>query len=272
MVDFAKLHKRARHDIRVCIQAWSETLRDVLGDKIEFMYAKGSGIKRWDTPIDYVPLLSDVDIHLFFKNDFDFFTDAEDHLERSLEILTEHEERFRAIEPDPLHFPRSQLVILNKIMKEDWFVPPRLKDIQPVFGEPHIEEEAVPERIRFVDRWRLEEIESFLQFIPLSLVDRSGPDYWNLVRRMSWRVSPAPVRLLTQTHPDPGEVWGWNRTRVLDELAERGLEQLASHYRKYYEAGWDLFLSDLKSTEAYRQLVFHGYHVMRLSLETVRRL
>ncbi len=46
MVDFATLHKAARHDVRMCIQAWSETLRKFLGEKLDYVYAKGSAVKR----------------------------------------------------------------------------------------------------------------------------------------------------------------------------------------------------------------------------------
>ncbi|MCF2136610.1 MAG: hypothetical protein K9W43_05140 [Candidatus Thorarchaeota archaeon] len=272
MADYSLLHKQARHDIRVCIQAWSETFRGILGDSVEYMYAKGSAVKAWDSPIDYVPMLSDVDIHIYFRDDTDFFTGHDDPLQRSLDILVEHERRFKAIEPHPLHYPRSQITVLNTMMHEEWYTPPRLADIRPVFGTLPPEKQVPPEKVRFVDRWRIEEYEPIVQGIPLSLVDRSGPDYWVLVRRLSWRVSPAPFRLLTQSHPDPLEVWSWNRTRILQELEARGYDDLASHYRQYYEAGWDLFLSGLESTTAYRQIVAHGYHVLQETLRILGRL
>ncbi|MHA2065893.1 MAG: hypothetical protein ACXABY_16100, partial [Candidatus Thorarchaeota archaeon] len=62
MTDFALLHKKARHDIRMCLQAWIEILHDELGERIDYVYSKGSSMKNWDSPIDYVPVLSDVDI------------------------------------------------------------------------------------------------------------------------------------------------------------------------------------------------------------------
>ncbi|HID08492.1 MAG TPA: hypothetical protein EYP10_15250 [Armatimonadetes bacterium] len=136
MVDYAKLHKAARHDVRVCIQAWSEILRQFLGDRLDYMYAKGSAVKAWDSPIDYVPVLSDVDIHIRLTDDGGFFADVNDPFKFSMSFITEHEQRFYELEPEPLHFPRSQIVILNMVEKEEWYVPPRLDNITVIVGSP----------------------------------------------------------------------------------------------------------------------------------------
>ena len=69
MVDFSKFHKAARHDVRMCIQAWSETVQKFFSDRLDYMYAQGSAVKRWDSPIDYVPILSDVDLHIHLTDD-----------------------------------------------------------------------------------------------------------------------------------------------------------------------------------------------------------
>ncbi len=272
MVDFSKIHKSARHDVRVCIQAWSETLQEFFGTRLDFIYTKGSAVKAWDSPIDYVPILSDVDVHFHLTDDGPIFADADTAFDTSMKILEEHERRFYMIEPAPLHFPRSQLSHLNAIKKEEWYTPPRPQDVTVVIGNPPFDTFPDPDRIRVIDKWRTEETASVIQRIPVSLIDRSGPDYWTLVRRLSWRVSPAPVRLLTQAHPDPAEVWSWNRTKIVEELNKAGYTELASHYTDYYMAGWDMFLSGLKSVDAYRHLLFHGYHILRMCLEQIRRL
>ena len=41
----------------------SHLVTDNFGNELKYAYTKGSGIKPWDTPIDYVPILSDIDIH-----------------------------------------------------------------------------------------------------------------------------------------------------------------------------------------------------------------
>ena len=49
-------------------------VRDVLlaqlpADEIRDIYLTGSTVKPWDSPLDYVPEVSDVDIHVSFRND-----------------------------------------------------------------------------------------------------------------------------------------------------------------------------------------------------------
>ncbi len=51
------------------------------------------------------------------------------------------------------------------------------------------------------------EIEHVLCRLPMSSIDKSGLDFWYLIRRLVWHVSPAPVRLLTQVVKEPEEVW-----------------------------------------------------------------
>ena len=58
--DYGRLLERARADIEHAILAWTEALRETLGERLSYVYAKGSAVKRWDSPIDYVPILSDL--------------------------------------------------------------------------------------------------------------------------------------------------------------------------------------------------------------------
>ena len=50
-----------------------EVLLDLVpNEAVHGIYMKGSGLKEWDTPIDYVPEISDVDIHIQFYDDADW--------------------------------------------------------------------------------------------------------------------------------------------------------------------------------------------------------
>ena len=44
-------------------------LEFVKADNLEGVYAKGSSLKPWDSPLDYVPELSDVDVQVLLKDD-----------------------------------------------------------------------------------------------------------------------------------------------------------------------------------------------------------
>ncbi len=99
-------------------------------------------------------------------------------------------------------------------------MPPRLQDITVMFGSPKFNYLPPVERVRAIDRQRLEEVILILQDIPLSMIDRSGLDFWSLIRRLTWHVPPAPVRLLTQFKSDPFEVWSWN-SKIQDKSRQR---------------------------------------------------
>ncbi|MHA2379643.1 MAG: hypothetical protein ACXADS_10210 [Candidatus Thorarchaeota archaeon] len=263
MADFFQLHKSARHDVRVCLQVWTELLRESQGERLDFAYAKGSSVKKWDSAIDYVPVLSDVDIHVHLTDEEGMFAGEDDPFKCSMELSRTFEERFYEREPEPLHLPRSQVVLLNDALKQERFSPPRLDDIQSIVGQPRFSFTPSPQDIREHDLQNLQELGDFLGTVPMRTLDRAGFDYWSLIRYMTWRVAPTPVRLITQTHDDPMEVWTWNRTRITSELKALGYERLEQHYRGFYEAGWRLFLSQFRGSEDYRGVVTSGYYVLK---------
>jgi hypothetical protein len=94
------------------------------------------------------------------------------------------------------------------------------------------------------------------------IFDRTGLDFWAVIRVMTWKVSPSPIRLLTQNHPDPIDVWSWNRTKILSALKHEWFEKLAKHFHGFYDAGWRLFLSGFKDLAAFRETAVNGYYVL----------
>lgn len=60
--------EKLRKDIDFMVKTAKEVLLKNFGKNIVGIYFKGSASKKWDSHIDYVPELSDVDIHILFKN------------------------------------------------------------------------------------------------------------------------------------------------------------------------------------------------------------
>lgn len=274
--DYSSLHKRARHDVRMCIQAWSDILRSVLGDRIEYLITKGSAVKSWESPIDYVPIVSDVDLHLSLKSGT-IFSEADDPIAMALSISERYNKLFLEMEPNPLHIPRPQLLLVSALkdtlMNDDGlFVPPRLKDVRVVIGQPSFPDEIDADQIREVDRSNILKEEEYIGWAPMGAIDRSGLDYWSMMRRMTWRIGPAPYRVLTQSHDDPVEVWSWNRTRLHKELLDQGYVDLANNYESFYMNGWKAFFSDFKSDEALRNMILSGVRVLSLSVNEIQKM
>ena len=265
MTDYDRLHEIAREDVHTCIEAWKEILSDK-DREIEYAYTKGSATKKWDSPIDYVPEISDVDIHVFPTHDG--FLNPSNEFADAMKISEMYETLFHDNRQNALHMPRSQIMTISKLEGSvEGYCPPRITDVQILFGNPEQKEIPDIETIRRYDITNLQGLEEFLKPMPMRAVDRAGLDFWYIIRAMTWRVSPSPVRILTQSHEDPFDLWSWNRTRIEQELKNQNYEQIADSYRGFYMSGWDLFLSDFKSLSAYRSVVTHGYNLLKQCLE-----
>ena len=123
------------------------------------------------------------------------------------------------------------------------------------------------ENIRNTDKGKLLENQEYLNSIPEKLLDRTELDLWVLIRRISWRISPTPIRLLTQLdNICPKEAWSWNRTKVCNVLRENGYFEIADNYEAYYKKCWELFLTKFDNTEIFHEAIKLGVKVMYLSI------
>jgi hypothetical protein len=263
MPDYSKLMTQAKDDTKCATEVWSDLLPEFLGSRLESMYTKGSASKPWDSHIDYVPTISDVDIHITLKNDKPLFSSYSEDFDKAIEISRQCEEEFIRRRPNHLHIPRMQVIETRFLQQHDRYTPPRLQDIVVLYGKPKI-----PKRMPKADTIRANDIENIIELkeylhdMPRHMIDRTGLDWWSTIRNMTWRVSPSPVRIITQTHPDPIDVWSWNRTKIHDTLLERGYEKLAKYYHGFYDAGWRLFFSGFRDLKAFRETAVNGYYVL----------
>jgi hypothetical protein len=264
--------EKVKQEVHSCIDTWKTIFETRFGGRIEYAYAKGSGVKEWDSPIDYVPVLSDVDIHVKLRGS-SLFGGPESATEQALEASREYEELFLRENPDPLHVPRTQIIVLDEVMKSpDFLLPLESCGIHVIMGEPDLRKTPDFDRIRAVDLENLMELGDILRRLPMNAVDRSGLDLWYLIRRLVWHVSPAPVRLLTQLVEDPEEAWEWNRTKVCEKLEEHGFPEVSKMYREYYLLGWETFFTDFRDTQLMRVAISKAHEVLKYSLHHAKRI
>jgi hypothetical protein len=165
-----------------------------------------------------------------------------------------------------------QVIETRFLLQSEKYTPPRPQDIQILYGEPHLQEQPSPDTIRSVDLERIFDESEFLDDLPRRILDRTGLDWWAIIRIMCWRVSPSPVRILTQKHPNPLEVWSWNRTTTHRELLKKGYDTIASYYHGFYDSGWNLFLSEFKGLSEFRDVASNGYKLLVECLKEARRI
>jgi hypothetical protein len=271
MHDWSDLQKRARSDVEAGLAAWISVLKEELDSRIKYAYTKGSATKKWDSPIDYVPTISDVDIHIMLADDDLLLSGSSESFEESMYLSKRYEEEFLCLQSDHLHVPRSQIMTINRLSTVVEYVPPRPQDIRALVGEMPEHKIQDSAEIRRIDRQKLMDYHEYLERLPNRILDRTGLDYWFIIRELCWRVSPAPVRLLTQIKDDPLELWSWNRTSIEKELRANEFDDIADYYRAFYHQGWDLFLSEFKSSEAYRNCITAGYYTLVKCREAVQK-
>jgi len=272
MPDWIDLQERARKDVEAGLKAWVTVLKEDLGSRILYAYAKGSALKKLESPIDYVPIISDLDIHIMLADDDSLLSGSSGSFEEAIHFSKRYEDEYLLQNPRHLHVPRTQIMTINRLTSKLEYVPPRHQDIRKLIGDMHEPIHQSDDDIRRIDRDNLLNYQEYIEALPRRLFDRTGLDYWFIIREMCWRVSPAPVRLLTQITEDPLDVWSWNRTTILKKLQSTDYLEIAEHYRDFYLHGWDLFLSNFTSSEAYRNCITAGYYTLTKCREEVQNI
>jgi hypothetical protein len=242
-------------------QAYVHALVTVMGpDAVLGIYVKGSAYRPWDSLVDYVPELSDVDIHV--RVGPDAFGDLSS-LEVAIDVADCALTRFVDRVDDPAHIPRPQLQSLNELEEMPGYLGSPVGSLRTLFGEAYDGED----RDAYSDA-RASDVRRFMfdaDFIrdelPSKVIDRPGAGFWKAISRITWRVGPAGPRLLSWSGMHPFDAWSLNRTSVIAALRERGLDMVAEAYGDFYLAGWDGFRSNFQDTDA-----------ARLALRSVDRL
>ena len=257
---------RAKKDVDLAIKTWKRLLVEFF-PSVEYAYAKGSAVKPWHSPIDYVPILSDLDIHAKFSTGLG---DSENmSIETSLELASAYREEME--KKSDLHIPRIQLVSIDEIQKLDKYVPPDASSVKPMIGTPSFPPRPDDDTIRSgLCTWIAEaEAANYANSLAPSLWDRSGPDWWIALRRLSWRVSPSGFRVLSQYSYSPWETWKMNRSSVVKELRGIGLSLFADYYEQYYLLCWELFFSGFSDEKLFVACVKKAVDVLKTSASSV---
>ena len=252
--------ERLRAEIQAMLEALTDALTDVIPtERWRGLYFKGSASKIWHAPCDYVPELSDVDLHLWLHDE----TDAAqlDSTEAALSFAERTEQGYQARVPRPLHWPRPQVMILNTHLKQpNW----ARSAVTVLHGEAYPGE--VPDPL--ADAEMLREMTAQALGLGESLIDKPGPYTWVALRAINWRISPAPSRLLSAL--GAGEwAWGQPRSVLLGELRSCGLGEVADQFEAYYRLAWLAFGSGWRDGAAMRQTVRAGLEALKAAVASL---
>lgn len=232
------------------------------------VYAKGSTCRPWNSLIDYVPELSDVDIHVRLARGYEGLADSIDFaLDVGEAALAEYVDRF----PSHRHIPRPQVTFLQHLESAIGYLPSTAGSVRTLVGEEYeVGTEVEYAHAAATDAERFRADAGFvLEELAGKVIDRPGRLMWPLVSRLTFRIAPAGPRLLTQLGMTPYRAWSLNRTAIAGELAERGHDELGGHYADFYLAGWAGFESGFTDTSAARRALMAAYRLYEDGREVV---
>jgi hypothetical protein len=260
-----------RKEIKNMCDVFVHVLIEAVPEKeVTGVYLKGSAQKEWDSPLDYVPEISDLDIHLLFANDTGVITYLGTS-ESALDIQQKVELRFFRQIPDPYHVPRVQLMVLNELLKEPDFCASPRGTISVLYGRAY-SYPAGPdeEHVRRTDCTYLLEQEKYLLNYPQHAIDKYAKYLWHSLRTMVWHVSPTAPRVLSILGVPFERTWSVNRTTMVTLLDEKGQHELARNYGQFYINAWEYFLSHYENTDAGRAAARSGIRVLQKGIELAR--
>ena len=257
---------RLRHELSCMAEAIVETLLDrIPKDEIRAIYLKGSAKKRWDTPIDYVPEASDLDIHLWFHDD-DWEQSLFSDIDQAIAVQLDIGARYRRKCLQPIHIPRPQIMIMNTLLRRPGYMHSPPDSASVLFGNDYpVVEYSATEEIKRNKCHDLLNFADILERYPYRVFDRPDKHLAELLRDLSFRVSPVGPILLQLAGGDPMTVWSMNRTRVTRALEDIGEGSLATDYVGYFLARWRWFLSSGDDLDALRDAVRTALKVLERS-------
>lgn len=229
-------------------------------DAVAGIYAKGSARKPWDSPVDYVPELSDVDFHVLFSHDGE--AERPDSIETAMIMSRSLENEYRQRVPSPVHVPRLQVINANELHREPDFIYSAPNTVETLYGLPYPAPELNSAKSQAAARANLLSHDMFLRQLPSTMHDKYGKHLWEALRPMNWRIGPTGPRVLELRGTPYLHAWGINRTAIIALLREIGEEDLADDYAAYYLAGWRYFLSGRLDGEAARNAILAGWRVL----------
>jgi hypothetical protein len=233
---------------------------------------KGSSLKPWDSPLDYVPELSDVDLHVLFEEDVPPYERHFSRLESALDMQRHLDEGFRRRIPHPIHVPRIQMIVANVLHREPNFVPAPQQTERTIYGRSDPLPEVDRDRSRAVCVTHLLEHEPYVRKLPEDVADKTDRYLWPVLRTMTWRVGPTAPRALEVLGTPYEEAWGMNRTRLYHALGAAGEETLAEEYARFYLQGWRYFLSGYADGDAVRGALLAGARVLEAGIRLARQI
>jgi hypothetical protein len=253
-----------RAEVEAMVDAVTGALVETLGEDLNGLWLKGSAAKQWDSPLDYVPEISDVDFHVRIGGPGAARAGT---IDVALDMHADVERRFLAAVPSPTHTPRPQFLSIDQVETIPGYVPTPLSAVRTLHGPvPEGPGPLDPAEVVRTESTRLVESgdPGVVWNASLGLLENPGHHLFRALRALSWYISPSGGRVLCARGCDFEWVWSANRTAIVGRLVEIGEDELADEIVRYYTAAWRFFLSGREDSTAGRQAFGSALRVLQL--------
>lgn len=259
-----------RKDINLMVETAKEVLLKNFKGEIKGIYFKGSASKDWNSRIDYVPGISDVDMHVLFKKE-KTFKDFSKDIWNVMRLSEKIEKSYLEKNKKPTHTPLLQLLSLNKLMKEENYVPSIKSSVKTIHGKKYEGYNKKKHGEKFKERAKAQilEHEEYLENIRKRGWSKTGKALEKYLHDLSWRLSSSASNFLCAHNYTYEEAWSLNRTGIVKELKKLKFNRLAKEYKDYYNYGWKYFYSG-KSSDC-RKAIVSGHEALRLMIEKIKK-
>jgi hypothetical protein len=209
---------------------------------------KGSSVKPWEGPFDFIPGLSDLDVQVYRRGG------VTDPWQLRRAVLDE-------IGDSPLVSALQLLVLDPDDLPDPWYLYPGTFEV--LYGDAPEVTPVDPVRIAEEDRIAMLESADQAYRLEAKIVGLGDAELWRYLQRAHRLFSPVLYRAATISGNPPDEIWPLNRTRLLERTAgDDGLAPIRSGTIEYYAAAVDAGLTD-GLTACVEEAVRAGQHLLR---------
>ncbi|MDH3471522.1 MAG: hypothetical protein OEM94_09430 [Acidimicrobiia bacterium] len=208
-----------REDLEGYALAVADVAAELVPDHLSILW-KGSAQKPWDGPYDFLPGLSDIDIHIYRQG-----------------VLADpwamRQAVMHRVGPPPWDTP-LQLLALDTATLPDWWL---VMSYEVLHGSaPPISTPSTDVLLQR-DRVSLAEAHRHSTRVGTDVLGLSDGELWTYLRSVRWMFPPIVQRIATISGHPPEEVWSMNRTNALALVtANPATSHLATAAADYFEA------------------------------------
>ena len=244
-------------------KAFVEVCKSVFGGGLVSIITKGSSVKG-----GFIPGLSDVDLHVYLKDDVFIYSDFL-KLEFGLRMQKKMHE---LIQKYDLGGGPIQVILINVSKPPDWSGPlPCTYIVLYGDGDPF-----PPPTVEGMLKQDLDGLKNptYAYKLVSSFLDKGNDQLPDYVRRLNAAVNPTLYRVLSLLTRDPAEVWKMTKFEVLDaleRLADESAKEVARLGQEFYDMARQKERLE-KDRDFCRTSIRTGYKVVDLGREIGLRL